>query len=91
MNQEFKDSLINDIKSSTPLQRRAFLRMLKFEPDTVLKIISANIMHWAMDFVMKTGKMLYGYDVKADNQADSQELLKAYQEHFAKELESVTR
>jgi len=52
--------------------------------------VRTSIDGWRMDFIMKTGIILGGYDIKADNQADAQELLIAYQKHFAQELESIT-
>ena len=91
MNQEFKDFLIRDMKSCAPEDRQEFLRMLKFKPDQVVNVISANIIGWGTSFVMKTGRVLGGYDIKSDIQSDAQELLRAYQEHFAEELGAINQ
>lgn len=85
MNAEFKKWLIADMANADHEAKQSFLRMLKFEPDKVAEIVSANLMHWGTYFVAETGTIIGGYN----DEEDAQELVQAYKEHFAKEMATI--
>jgi hypothetical protein len=60
--------------------------MLKFEPDRTLQIISENLLAGDTTFIRQTKTTLVAYSPHDD----ACELLKAYQEHFARELADMS-
>ena len=86
MHPAFKEFLIKDTEGYTPEQKQNFLRMLKFKPDQMVKIISDNIIDWGTIFCFTAGTFM-----TTNLPHDAQELLRAYQEHFAKDLEAITQ
>ena len=86
MHPAFKEFLIRDTDGYTPEQKQDFLRMLKFKPDQVLKIISENLIDWGTVFSLKTGTLMASYN----HHEDAQELLEAYQKYFAAQLATIT-
>ena len=91
MNQEFKNWVVKQFKQKqfkqmNPKEKRALLRTLKFHPGKMMKIISSNLSNMGLDFAVSKGGMC-----TIDHEHDPQELLKALQKHFAKEMATITK
>jgi hypothetical protein len=87
MDQKFKEWLISQHELADPETKHDFLQMLKFSPDKVLQIFSSHIRIWVTQANYYTRAK---FEVHDCNQ-ESQEILKAFQEHFAKELAAITK
>ena len=85
MEQDFQKWLIKNHEKMDPKYRPSFLRTLKFQPDKALNIIASNLNEWGLNFCYQTNSILHIFPDQ-----DSRECLRAFQEHFAKELASVS-
>ena len=87
MDQRFKDWIIDQHAQMDFKDRQDFLRLLKFKPDEVAEIFSSHIRIWATaaSFYLKIKFEIH------DCRQESQELLKAFQEHFAKEMTTIAK
>jgi uncharacterized protein (DUF2249 family) len=86
MDTRFKERIIKDHENMDPKNKQEFLRMLKFAPDQVLHIISDHMPNWQMNHMTTAAEPFY-----VDFDLDPPELLKAFQEHFAAELATITQ
>jgi len=86
MDAGFKDWIIKQHEKMNPWDKQVFLKLLKFKPDKILRIIAYCFDDWRAGFTAETGIMAFNYDSR-----DFQEILQAFQEHFAKELEAITQ
>ena len=85
MDTKFKERIIRDHENMDPKSKQKFLRMLKFLPNQVLRIISENMPKWQQIHMTTATEPFY-----VDFELDPPELLKAFQEHFAAELATIT-
>jgi hypothetical protein len=94
MNQKFKNWAISQFdQTNSDIEKRKrqdFLRTLKFDPNKVTQWIADNICQWAAYYNLHH-KIQTGEKVGVDFHRDPQELLKALQEHFAKEIATITK
>ena len=68
-----------------PLTKRGFLRIIKFEPELFLRIITGNLEFMCTEHAKRTGKK-----AKVFIPNDLKELLEALREHFAEKLAEIT-
>ena len=73
-----------DLKNAE--QRRKFLLALKFESAKVQEFISGAMHNWGMFCAVESEK-----PISQDFQTDPPEVVQALQEHFAKELATITQ
>ena len=85
MNSAFKKWLIDDSKNWSPEQKKDILRMIKFEPEKMVQLISENLIDWATVYCLQAGRTIASYD----SVIDAKELLTAYQGHFITELAAI--
>ena len=86
MDQEFKEWLLKDSDEWSPQQKNDILRMLKFNPEQLVKNISLAMEDWGTVYIQNTGKVLAQYNTFTD----AQELVEAYKVRFADKLAAIT-
>jgi hypothetical protein len=86
MDPRFKDWLIKKHEHMYPAQKQSFLQIMKFKPDLAVKIISDNLLEWNTVAAFELGELAIN-----DFAAESQEIFKAFKEHFSKEMAAVTQ
>jgi len=85
MDKRLIDWIIKNNAKSTRQDMQIFLRMLKFNPRTILDVISDNINHWGHACARELKK-----DLKFSNSKEEcRDLLHAFQNHYAKELAMI--
>lgn len=81
MNQRAVDLLITEHENLSPKAKSNFLLILKFDPDLALEKISSMLQDLAPELSIEAVSVA----------SDSQELLTAFQEHFAEEMAIITQ
>ena len=70
----------------SPEQKQNFFWIMKFKPDLAVKIIYDNLLEWSTVAAFELGELAIN-----DFSAESQDIFKAFQEHFAKEIAAATQ
>ena len=86
MNQSFKDRVASRFERLEPAAMQKFLRMLKFDQNKLMLLISSNLEAWYLDFMIETDPLLV-----PDEPLDPREILNDLTKRFAQELEAITQ
>jgi hypothetical protein len=87
MDPQFKKWIVDrHDRMESAAARENFLKKLKHSPDTVLKYIQILLAKWMRLATQETGRAIAVYNPNEE----SQEVLQAFQEHFARELARIT-
>jgi len=66
--------------------KQKFLRLLKLSPNGVLREISSQLSQWRLNHIIATGEVT----ACCDHQGEPQEILEAFQNHFAPQLAEIS-
>ncbi len=88
MDPRFMNWIIKKHEEIDPENKQIFLKTLKFYPDLALSTISSALFNWG---TVATFELHLNCLIIDDVERDSRDVLKALQDHFAKEMAAITQ